>query len=176
MLEIICQHLAWYPRMELRDVYKLLYQAVMGSEHIISSVEAFSRYLEEELDVLQPDPTERLLEPIRPDLTLFRINLRPYKSLHLPLVSFIPLLVDTAHLFSGDHTQLQAAWINFVQSCEQGQIINFHANEVNQFTKWLEQIEFSAVHHSDAYTRLYQPAYRLISPTYFSTLRINYEG
>jgi hypothetical protein len=35
-------HSGWYPLMELRDVYKLLYQGVMGPEHSIASSEEFS--------------------------------------------------------------------------------------------------------------------------------------
>ncbi len=65
MISTIQQHLSWYPRMELRDVYKLFYQGAMGSEHLISSTQAFISYLNEEFEPLQADPAERLLEPIR---------------------------------------------------------------------------------------------------------------
>ncbi len=43
LLWLLKQHLDWYPQMELRDVYKLLYQGVMGAEHLISSPEEFTR-------------------------------------------------------------------------------------------------------------------------------------
>jgi hypothetical protein len=36
LLKLIQQHLSWYPLMQPRDVYKLLYQGVMGSEHMIN--------------------------------------------------------------------------------------------------------------------------------------------
>lgn len=41
LFRLIDQHLGWYPSMEPRDVYKLLYQGVRGPEHIIGSEAAF---------------------------------------------------------------------------------------------------------------------------------------
>jgi hypothetical protein len=163
LVGLIQQHMIWYPLMELRDVYKLIYQGVMGSEHLISSPEEFSRYLAEEFYPLLPDPSERILEPIRPDRTLLRINLRAYKCQQQQLDVLIPLLIETARSFTGDLNELQVTWMSFVQACEQGWISNFNIKEIHQFTEWLEGLGFPAVHHSEAYGCEYQPAYRLIS-------------
>ena len=161
--ELVKQHLDWYPLMEARDIYKLLFQGMMGSEHLISSVDEFTQYLRREFDPLPANPSERLLEPVRPDQCLLRLNLRAYKC-HQPYVDLlIPVLLETAQAFSGDLVDLQAAWTSFVQSCEQGQITNFQLDQVHQFTLWLEKHRFPAAHHSEAYAREYQPAYRLIS-------------
>ena len=94
LVELLKQHLSWYPLMEPRDIYKLLYQGVMGSEHLISSPEAFSQYLLEEFEPLPLDRSERLLEPVRPDRTLFRVNLRAYKYHQQHVSLLIPLLLE----------------------------------------------------------------------------------
>jgi hypothetical protein len=60
--------------MELRDVYKLIYQGVKGAEHFISSHEEFSRCLTDEFEQVSADPTMRLTEPICSDGTLLRLN------------------------------------------------------------------------------------------------------
>jgi hypothetical protein len=163
MIEIILQHLQWYPLMGPRDIYKLIYQGMMGSEHLISSVEGFSNYLAEEFAPLLPDPDERLLEPLRPDQTIMRINLRPYKALQKPVEKLIPALLETARSFKGDAIELQATWEDFILACDLGKVTGFEPGELHQFTTWLEGLDFPAVHHSEAYTREYQPAYRLIS-------------
>jgi hypothetical protein len=163
MIEIILQHLYWYPLTGPRDIYKLIYQGVLGSEHLISSPEGFSSYLAEEFAPLLPDPNGRLLEPLRPDQMILRINLRPYKALEKPVDKLIPALLETARLFKGDSIELRDTWRGFVHACEQGTVSGFEPGELHQFTSWLEGLNFPAVHHSDVYMRAYQPAYRLIS-------------
>ena len=173
MLEIIRHHLSWYPLMRPRDVYKLLYQGVLGSEHLIASPEGFIRYLVEEFDPLLPDSSEQLLEPIRSDRSLYRINLRPFKSLKLTTDLLIPALLETARSFSGDLTQLRSTWLGFIMSCEQGQVSNFDIQEIQQFTAWLEKLGFPAVHHSETYSQEYQPAYRLIAAKFLHRLGLD---
>jgi len=175
-LDLLQLHLSWYPLMGLRDIYKLLYQGVMGSEHLISSPEEFSRYLAEEFDPLLPDPSERILEPVRPDRTLSRINLRAYKYRQQGLDLLIPALLETAWSFSGNLVELRSVWTGFVQSCERGSISNFDIKELHQFTAWLEQLGFPAVHHSQTYTREYQPAYRLVSEQFVHRLGLDHAG
>jgi hypothetical protein len=161
--ELVRQHLIWYPLMELRDIYKLLYQGMMGSEHLISSAEEFSQYLRREFDPLHPNPSERILEPVRPDQSLLRLNLRAYKCHQLHLDLLIPALLETTQAFSGNLVDLRAVWMGFIQFCEQGRITNIQLDQVYQFTVWLEEHRFPAAHHSEAYVSVYQPAYRLVS-------------
>jgi hypothetical protein len=176
MLEIILKHLNWYPMMQPRDVYKLVFQGVMGSEHLISSPEGFIKYLDEEFEPLLPEPKGRLFEPIRPDQTLLRINLRPYKALQLGTGILIPPLLETARAFLGDPSQLQVVWMGFVHSCEQGQITHFDIAEIHQLTAWLEGLNFPAIHHSEIYNQEYQPAYRLISAQFAHQLGYRHAG
>jgi len=173
MLEIIHQHLLWFPVIELRDVYKLIFQGVMGSEHLISSPQAFINYLAEEFEPLQPDPSERLLEPIRSDGSLLRINLRPYKARDLSRSALIPALLETARSFKGDTSELPATWMDFVRACEQGRFPKFDLDQTHQFTSWLEKLDFPAVHHSEAYNREYMPAYRLIAAEFMHSLGLD---
>jgi hypothetical protein len=176
MLETILQHLSWYPLMGLRDVYKLIYQGVMGSEHLIASPEGFIRYLDDEFETLLPDPSGRLLESIHPDKILYRINLCPYKSRQLTTDFLIPGLLETARSFSGDPVALRVAWNGFIQICKQGRLPGFDAGELHEFTAWLEELDYPAVHHSETYTQVYLPAYRLISAEFAHRLGLDDAG
>jgi hypothetical protein len=161
--ELVKQHLNWYPLMEARDIYKLLYQGVMGSEHLIASADEFTQYLRREFDPLPANPSERILEPVRPDQNLLRLNLRAYKCHQLHVDVLIPALLETAQAFSGDLVDLRAVWKGFVQSCGQGLIASIQLDQLHQFMRWLDENGFPTAHHSEAYARTYQPAYRLIS-------------
>ena len=176
MLDIILQHLHWYPLMGLRDIYKLIFQGVMGSEHLISSPQGFINYLAEEFEPLQPDPSGRLMEPIRPDKTLLRINLRPYKARQLNPDVLIPPLLETARYFKGETSELRISWMEFVHACQQGQFPSFDHDQTHQFTAWLEELDFPAVHHSETYNREYMPAYRLIATEFIHSLGLEDAG
>jgi hypothetical protein len=156
--------------MELRDVYKLLYQGVMGAEHLLPSREEYTRYLRAEYEPLQPDPAGRLLEPVRPDGALYRLNLRPLKSRQQALDQLITYLLETAHIITGTRTELEGVWDAFSNLCAQGQIKGFDSASIEQFSRWLEQVDYPAIHHSEAYFREYQPAYRLIAARYIHEL------
>ncbi len=149
--------------MEPRDVYKLLYQGVMGAEHLLTSPKDFVQRLVSEFNHAAPDPAGRLLEPVRTDQSLMRLNLRVYKSQHQQVDALVPSFLESARFSLGSLAELQAAWLGFIQSCQQGSIINFDLANIQRFTRWLEKTGYQPLHHSDAYRQQYQPAYRLIS-------------
>ena len=77
MNKILQDHLARYPKMQARDVYKLLHQAAMGSEHAVTDIASARAWLERELAEIGPGPAEPLVDPISPDGQIARIHLRP---------------------------------------------------------------------------------------------------
>ncbi len=171
-LTLLQMHLGWYPLMELRDVYKLLYQGVMGAEHLMPSREEYTRYLQSEYEPLLPDPAGRLLDPLRPDGALYRLNLRLFKSRPQGLDPLISYLLETAHIITGTRSELEGVWDAFSQLCNKEQITNYDIASIEQFTRWLEQLEYPAIHHSQTYSREYQPAYRLIAARFVSELEL----
>jgi hypothetical protein len=172
LLKLLTQHLTWYPLMELRDIYKLLYQGVLGSEHLLNSPEEYTRYLRHEYEHLQPHQHQRLLEPVRSDGVMFRLNLRPYKSKQKNIDQLATYLFETAQLIFGTKAALSEVWAVFTRLCQQGQIGHFDPDLISQFSQWLEEKEYPCVHHSKIYRREYQPAYRLISDKFISLLDV----
>jgi hypothetical protein len=158
---LIQEHLARRPGMELRDIYKLLYQGVRGPEHLVSSPAVFAERLAaewESLDLADGDP---LWESIRPDGSLLRLNLRPFKAQGGDLNKLVTACLETASRFWGTQADLQQAWYSFTASCEDHHWPGIAPKEVEAFTGWLEANGFPAAHHSARYRSLYRPAYRL---------------
>jgi hypothetical protein len=170
LLTLLEQHLSWYPLMELRDIYKLLYQGVMGSEHLLTSAEDYTQYLQAEFDQLQPNASQRLFEPVRTDGALFRLNLRPYKARHTDLENLTPYLLESARIVTGTRSELCVVWAVFIELCIHGRICNFDANVTSRFSQRLEGVDYPPMHHSDVYQRAYQPAYRLIAAKFIPKL------
>jgi len=170
LIGLIDQHLRWYPSMEPCDVYKLLYQGVLGPGHAVVDESTFRKRLLAEFDSLDAHQAGRLLERVRPDGLLLRINLRPFKSGKGDLESLIGACLSASGQQWGDVEELRSAWNTFCGLCSEGRWPGFGLASVSAFSVWLEAQGYPAVHHSPAYNSLYQPSYRLTAKTALSVL------
>ena len=173
LFRLIDQHLRWYPCMEPRDVYKLLYQGVLGPEHNIENETAFRERLQAEFASLEARQGEPLYEPVRPDGSLLRINLRPFKLQNGDLESLIAACLAAGRQKWGELEELKSAWDTFCGLCQECRWPEFALADVSGFSAWLEAQGHPAVHHSPAYRRCYQPSYRLFAKTALSALPPN---
>ena len=161
LARLIDGHLARYPAMEPADVYKLLYQGVLGPEHLIASPEAFAGRLWAEYGMLEPGQSEPLWEPVRPDGALGRVNLRPFQAKGGDVERLIAACLDTAGRTWGTPAELRAAWATFVDLCRAGRWPAFPLTTVLTLSERLAAEGFPPIHHSAAYRQAYSPAYRL---------------
>ena len=149
--------------MEPRDIYKLLYQGVRGPEHLISSPTVFAERLAAEWESLDLTGGDPLWESIRPDGSLLRLNLRPYKVQGGHLDSLVATGLDTGRRIWGTQAELQLAWEGFTAACRERSWPGMALDNVDAFSSWLEANDFPPVHHSERYRSLYRPAYRLVA-------------
>lgn len=165
MEQVIQFHLGRYPKMQPDDLYKLLHQAAMGSEHAIPNREAASQWMDRELEMLQGSsdapPDEALYEPLSPDGRLVRVNLR----LHLRSGRETDLLIDafvrTAEEFSGDPVALESYCARAVELARENLLPFSHA-ELEAYFAAMKRKGYPAVHHSKSYADAYRPAYRVV--------------
>jgi hypothetical protein len=160
---LVGEHLSRRPGMEPRDIYKLLYQSVRGPEHIITSPSAFTERLAIEWESLDPADSDPLWEKIRPDGSLLRLNLRPFKSRGGDLEELVTACLETARRSWETQAELEQAWEGFTSACRDRSFPGVALNDVQSFTSWLETNSYPAVHHSERYRSLYRPAYRLVA-------------
>ena len=163
LIRLIDQHLQWYPSMEPRDVYKLLYQGVLGPEHIIVNESAFRERVLAEFASLDARQDEQFCESVRPDGLLVRINLRTFKFRNGDLESLIAACLSAGRQEWGEPEELKVAWDAFCGLCREGRWPGFGPASVSECSVWLKARGYPAVHHSPAYRSCYQPSYRLIA-------------
>lgn len=164
-LLLVTEHLHRRPAMEPIDLYKLIYQAVRGPEHLIASPETFIERLQAEWAGLELEPVDPLWEAIRPDGWLMRLNLRPYKSSGYLLNELVSACLETGQSRWGSQADLETIWGQFVLLSSQGAWPGVAHTQVLLFTERLHLSSFPSVHHSDSYRKLYQPAFRLVAAT-----------
>jgi hypothetical protein len=162
--------------MELRDIYKLIYQGAMGAEHSHPSAGEFITRLVNEFEQLTPNHSERILEPVRSDGSLSRLNLRAYKCRYQSAEQLIPCLLATVRTAGTSLDGLISNWQEFIDACAARRITTFSPEESEQFTRWLEENGYPAIHHSTVYRENYKPAYRLIAGEYILQLGLSHAG
>jgi hypothetical protein len=160
---LLDEQLGRHPVMEVQDVYKLLYQAVLGPEHLIRDAEEFATRLREEYASLPPGGEEPLWEAIRPDGRLGRLHLRPFRQSGLSVERLVDACLRTAEQPWGSRSELEATWNRFCALCRAGRWNRWSWDEVQAFGQRLERERFPPVHHSPAFCAAERPAYRLVS-------------
>jgi hypothetical protein len=165
---LISEHLERRPLMQVQDVYKLLYQGVMGAEHILDgenteeAVRQFEERLRAEYEAVAPNEWEPIFEAVEASGLRYRLNLGPFKARNGEIDELTRLCLEAMGEVSGSEAELREAWKAFTQACEGGGWPNWPEPMVWAFTEWLEQAGYPPVHHSKVYRERYHPAYRLI--------------
>lgn len=158
MIETIINfHLSRYPAMQIQDLYKLIYQAAMGSEHAITDLEAVRIWFARELTELNDGPAEPLIDPISANGDIVRVHLRPFvASGHDPDL-LLKAFIRTAHEYHGEIRMLEQYWQAAVD------VAIFPAAQMNEYIRSMKEKNYPAVHHSPAYKQHYRPAYRIVA-------------
>jgi hypothetical protein len=154
---VIQDHLSRYPLLQIQDLYKLLHQAALGSEHAVTDRESVERWLKRELTEMGNGVSEPLIDPISHDGEIVRVHLRPYVAAGQDPTLLLESFIRTANEYHGDAQILEQYWQ------DAGAMNIFPASEMDGFFQEMKQKGFPAVHHSAEYERLYRPAYRVIS-------------
>lgn len=167
--QILLRHLQRYPAMQAQDVYKLLHQASLGSEHALTSENAARLWLENEWVEMGSGPTEPLLDPVNPDGSLVRLHLRPSKAAGIDPARILQAFIQTASHHQGSVQTLQE-YLHMAVTFFKAHPGEPKPQALQVYFAQMELKGFPAVHHSEAYARLYQPAYRLVSPLFLEEI------
>jgi hypothetical protein len=161
MRSVVLDQLRRYPKMEIQDIYKLIFQATMGNEHSMGDVQELRTYLDEELATAETAGDGPELEPLVPDSTVVRVNLRAYKRHSQDAGALVDAMVKTASRFRKRPDLLKKYW-GEVEALAAEKQIAIAVNDLKTFFTRMELKNFPPVHHSKAYEDAYHPAYRVI--------------
>jgi hypothetical protein len=138
--KLLVTHTSRYPQMGVQDVYKLLYQGAMGSEHFLDSFDAFEKDLSAEWESIQPDDSIPMWENIRPDGQIVRFYLPPFKARDGQVNQLLTLSYWTTTIYEGNLENLKSSWETFEKICQKME--RFSAVEVQEFGSCFDEINF----------------------------------
>ncbi|MBR6186957.1 MAG: hypothetical protein IKQ41_11935 [Clostridia bacterium] len=157
--DILLTHFERYPRMEAQDAVKLIYQNEFGPGHLIRDEAKSLKMLEEEMANLSADAKEALYEPIGNGLC--RLNLRACLSRGITAADVSRLLSETAKGVTGDKKRFWLG-VRVLQELADADETPFEPVLLDLFLARYPKT-CPPMHHSEMYSRIYQPAYRVIS-------------
>lgn len=145
-----------YPKGEIQDFIKLLYQATLGSAHLISNIEENYKRLEDEYNYIEHDDNHLLYEEISDKLLRVHLEairkdeLKKYHQLFLQSIDITSSKEEFINILNEVEIGIQEGWIPF---------------EINKWQK--EKQEYidkgcPVISHSEIFRELYHPHYRLM--------------
>jgi hypothetical protein len=149
------------------DLYKLVFQAAMGSEHAVKDADAAREWLELELKNLGEGPAEPTVDPISADGGIVRIHLRPYITGGGDPSSLLGAFIRTSKEYQGARAELSGYLHTLQRMCEEGEL-PFQGDELMAFAGKMKAAGFPPSHHSEAFRAHYHPSYRVIVHAFLS--------
>lgn len=168
---IISSHSARYPLLTRTDIYKLIYQAAMGSAHSVQSIQSAREYFKEEISGIGIGPEEPIVDIIAHDGSVSRINIRPYLRAGFSTDKLVEAFVRTGKEITGstETLELYCGWLKSMQ--EEG-LLTVNLRSIDRYLCEMSDSGYPAVHHSSVYGNAYSPAYRVIASSLISELDI----
>lgn len=169
--KIVRIHLDRYPLITSSDIYKLLFQAAMGSSHAVIDIKSARSMLESELMNPGNGPMEPLKDVISPCGRIARINLRPYAEEKLDTEALLSAFIRTAREFRGseDMMRLYCSWLIRMKDED---LLPVKFRNIDTLLKDMISSGYPAVHHSVIYRNAYSPAYRVVALEYLDDPKI----
>jgi hypothetical protein len=162
MESILIDHAQRYPEWEVKDLYKLIHQAVMGSEHAVIDEAGARNWLSQEITHLEYAPDEPLLDPISPDQQIVRVHLRPFVAHQLQTEPLLQAFIGTARAFRPSTEKLIEYAACAIQLARERKL-PFKESQVSEYFDQMRTAQFPATNHSNKYEKFYHPAYRVVA-------------
>ena len=157
-----------HPDARLSDYYKLLFQGVFGSEHMMNDERSAGQVLAEELE-----SAESFDQPLWSDISyvsrVFRVNLKVIKMNLISLENYTRAFLDCAKIKSTlTSVEWSREWQGALELIGEMRLINADRDEI---ARTLEAASLaSPMHHTKQYKERYNPHYRIFTKEQFSAL------
>lgn len=160
MIEIIKQHLEFYPKMELQDVAKLLYQSEFGGGHLIADSERSLKRIQEECETMDIAKMSYIseIEPIGDGMCRVYLPVL-FRGMKAEVLN--ELFVQSANRKKGSVEGLEEKINAFKKVCAQG-MFHFEKQAVDDFFETWKDAGYPMQSHTAIYREAYYPAYRVM--------------
>jgi len=168
MKDILLEHYKRYPRMDIRDMVKLIYQSEFAGGHLIKNEDDSLRRLKDEIEQLEKSghsvPKNGVLfENIGSGLC--RLYLHGLLEIGISIETVNRFFVNTANSVSGSISRFEKK-LGVLRQCCEDRELPFAVEELDMFICEYGKDGYPAVGHSEDYRKEYSPSYRIVKEEY----------
>ncbi len=154
-----------YPKMQIQDIFKFIYQSSFGCEHMVASLEKATDYIKEEYS---NGVTQNEIEELDGDYCRVPLS---YIDKGLKIETFGKLFYLSAKKEETGQDNLLKK-IEVIKKLIKENKLPFNIEDFNKAVENWKTQGYPAVHHSEVFRQNYKPAYRLISKKYIPFLSL----
>ncbi len=167
--EGLLAHCRQYPSLQIRDVFKYLYQSSFGCEHLVSSLPTAIDYMQKEYAAMSfgaADSMDSAIDVL--DGAYSRVHLS-YLNRGLRTETLAKLFVASAKPEADGRVALEQK-LSIAQALVREGKLPFSPEAFEGALEEWRALGYPAIHHSEAFRAAYAPAYRVISNEYLPFL------
>ncbi|NLM09405.1 MAG: hypothetical protein GX213_01215 [Clostridiaceae bacterium] len=170
--EILLQHFNKYPKMQVQDMIKLIYQNEFAGGHLINNEAESLKRLQAEAESIKNSSFSKDI-PLFEDIGngLVRLYLNNIPELNVDFKTINGFFVNTSNKIRGNVKNFEKKVSVLRKCCEDG-MLPFAVREVDMHVKELAARGYPPISHSDEYRRAYNPSYRVVLSEYRTFFQI----
>lgn len=158
---LINYHFKLYPKMQIEDLYKMIYQSVMGPGHLLEDEVVAFRSLKNEMEK-SSGKAKNLFIDIGLDNDLVRVNLNVFQEKIGDAQKLFSAIKETAESIHPDKIKLKDVLEKTKNLFEKNELKFLHYSTWKNFIEKLEEQNFPPISHSEIYKKSYFPSYRVV--------------
>ena len=159
--ELLIEHYNTYPRLEVSDIFKFIFQSAYGCEHLVSSEERALNYIKEELKRMSGDEAPRV-DTLDGDYS--RVYLSCLNDKVTPEVMAKYFCLSAKVEPDGRERLLEK--IAVARELIRDGTIPLSLRDFDELHQKWRDAGYPAIHHSASFREAYNPAYRVIANEY----------
>ena len=163
--ELLIDHYNTYPRLEVSDIFKFIFQSAYGCEHLVSSEERALNYIKEELKRVSDDEAPRV---DKLDGNYSRVYLSCLNDKVTPEVMAEYFCLSAKVEPDGRERLLEK--IAVARELILDEVIPLSLSDFDELHQKWRDAGYPAIHHSESFREAYRPAYRVIANEYLKHL------
>ena len=159
-MHLLVDHYKKYPKMQIEDFYKLIFQNEFAGGHLISDENDSLDHLTNEFNRIKD---QKSLGDVFENIgnKLVRLYLSPLYSMKINIATINRFFVITANSHYGSKEKFENKMMIFLECCK-NKILLFDDIKAAAFIHDQKNKGYTHISHSKEYRESYQPAYRVI--------------
>lgn len=170
--DILLNHFNKYPKMNLQDMIKLIYQNEFAGGHLIENELGSLNRLQAEMESIKKSGLH-INSPFFEDIGngLVRLYLGKIPDSRIDIRTINGFFVNTSNSVCGSVEAFEKKAAVLRNCCEEG-LLPFSADETDRLMQELRGKGYPPVSHSEEYRKAYNPSYRVVLSEYMTFFEV----